>query len=364
MQTSSELLAARSVPNRWLRLAGIEPCLRPLPRDRPEFDAWRAELLKAVRQLAGSGPDDVMTAWCGPVPGTSTGANDCEGLIREEHLISGDGGAGAFRAVVTYPAGGRGSFPAVVVCPGRNAVVDQVTGARAPDYPDRNVAEHFARAGFLTLTVDYGLDGLVDPASLAGRDEAALIAQLLALNGVPLLGMLAGETLRSVSFLAAHPAAMPGRIALFGHSLGGAVALHAALLAGRPMPLCVASHLGSYRVVGRGHAASALPGIARYADLPDLFAAHAPAPLQLQFGTRDTMLSPDDAAAAGEQVRHLYRVAGAAGLAEVLALPMGHGTGVAAATGFLRRALDGADAVGATSAPPISPIPPAREELC
>ncbi|HMG64469.1 MAG TPA: hypothetical protein VK599_16120, partial [Streptosporangiaceae bacterium] len=150
--------------------------------------------------------------------------------------------------MVTYPAGGSGGLPAVVVCPGRNAIVDQVTGAQPPDFPDRNVAEHFARAGFLTLTVDYGLDGLVDPASLAGRDEAALIAQLLALNGVPLLGMLARDALRAVSYLAAHPVAAPGRTAIFGHSLGGAVALHAALLAGRPLPLCVASHLGSYRV--------------------------------------------------------------------------------------------------------------------
>lgn len=37
MQTSSELATAASLRDRWLGLAGIGPCLRPLPQDRQEF---------------------------------------------------------------------------------------------------------------------------------------------------------------------------------------------------------------------------------------------------------------------------------------------------------------------------------------
>lgn len=324
---------AGPVTSRWLRLAAVEPRLRPLPGDPREFESWRRAVLAAVRRLAGSEPDDHATAGS-----ALRSAAETDGLIREEHLI---GGANGCRVVATYLAGSHQPRPAVVVCPGRNAVVDQVTGAQPPDYPDRNVAEQVARAGFLTVTMDYGLDGLVDPALLRGRDEAVLLAQLLALNGRPLLGVLARDVLRVMSWLGGYPGAAPGRTALFGHSLGGAVALHAALLADRPPPLCVASHLGSYRVLGRGHAAAALPGIARHADLPDLFAALAPAPLQLQYGTLDAMLEPGDAAAAGQRIAELYGVVGAARQVQVQALPIGHGTGVGPAVDFLRRALAG-----------------------
>ncbi|GAA1964985.1 DegT/DnrJ/EryC1/StrS family aminotransferase [Kitasatospora viridis] len=345
MRTSSEPVATGRATGRWARLTAAGP--RPLPERAAEFEAWRREVRGAVRRLGGAGLD--------PVAGTGArlvAAREAGGLVREEYLLGGP--EDTVRVIATRPAGTAERLPAVVVCPGRGAVPDQVTGAVPPDHPDRNVAEHFARAGFLTLTLDYGFAGCVDPARLHGRDEAELLAQLLGQQGRPLLGVLAGDALRVLDWLPRHPHALPGRTALFGHSLGGAVALHAALAAERPVPLCVASHLGSYRVLGLGHGASVLPGLAAHADLPELFAALAPAPLHLQYGLADQALEPADSAAAGETVRALYQVAGAAGLAEVLALPMGHGTGVEEAIGFLKRVLDGpADEQGP---PPVAPI--------
>jgi perosamine synthetase len=350
--------------------AGPGPRLHPPPAEPREFPAWRAQIREAVRQCAGTWADRAAVAASGTAAGGAAVAASgtaaaretaaggaartgsaplaeaallssvtAGGLQRAECLLP--AGGAEFLATLVRPAGNSGPLPAVVVCPGRNAIVSQVSGAEPPDYPDRNVAARFAAAGFVTLTLDYGLSGRVDQDRLYGRDEAAVLAHLYAAAGKSLLAELAGAAAAALCWLDAQPDVRSGRVALFGHSLGGAVALHAALFLDRPLPLCVASHLGSYRILGYGHPALLLPGIAADADLPDLYAALAPAPLQLQYGLADHELDPDDAAAAGKQISELYRVAGAAGSAEVLALPMGHGTAAAPAIDFLNRTLAG-----------------------
>jgi perosamine synthetase len=334
--------------HRWRRLAESRPRLRPLPGDATGFSRWRAQVRAAVEQLAGPRP-----GLSGRLDAALIASASDDGLRWDEYLVQRPG-AGGFRTVVTTPDGVGDRGPAVVVCPGRNAVVDQVTGKAAPDYPDRSVAEQLTRGGFVTATIDYGLDGNLGPRVLGGRDEASVLNQMLAVTGRPLLGVLAWDALAVVSWLRRHPAVHADRIALFGHSLGGAVALHAALLADSPLPLCSASHLGSHRVVAAGHPALTLPGIGRHADLPDLYAALAPAPLHVQFGLKDTALEPSDADDAGEHILGLYRLAGAPGAAEVHALPIGHGTGVAEARDFLERVI-GARAEPVTARPLLPP---------
>ncbi len=251
-------------------------------------------------------------------------------------------GQEAVRGVVLAPAG-TGPWPAVLVCQGRNATLERVTGLEPPDHPDRNVAVHLARAGHLTLTLDYGLADALDPAKLAGRDAAEALDGLYRAYGGSLLGALVERALAGFAWLAAHPDAAPGRIGLFGHSFGAAVALHTALLREDRPPVCTAAHLGGYPVMlGRSLAWNpyvALPGILRHADLADLYAALAPTPLQVQYGTADPHLPTDDAAGAGKRLQDGYAAVGAAGAAEVLPLPMGHGTGIAETVDFFGRAL-------------------------
>ncbi|MGW6532312.1 DegT/DnrJ/EryC1/StrS family aminotransferase [Streptomyces venezuelae] len=243
--------------------------------------------------------------------------------------------------------------PAVLVLGGKNARLDQLTGDVPPDHPDRNVAEQLARAGFVTLSFDHGIGGGLDAGRRAGRDEGTLLAHAFALTGRSLLGALTGDALGALDVLDAHPRVDPLRVGLFGHSLGAAVALHTALLSGRQdVPLCTASHLGSYQALFErlltGHEGAVLPGILEYADLPDLYGTLAPAPLQLQYGTADSYLDPDDARAAADAVRETYTNVGAE--VEVHELAMGHGTHVGHAADFFTRTL-------ATTRPPTQAAP-------
>ncbi len=305
--------------------------LHPRPQDAEDFPAWRDRVRAAVRARGDCCPP------AGPVSATLLSTARSGDLAREQYLLNGIGAEAA--VTLLRPARASGALPTVLVCPGANAVVAQVTGAEPPDYPDRDIAVRLSAAGFVTLTLDYRYAGRVDQGRKAGRDDMTVLAQLYDLVGRSLLGALVRGAGLTLAWLGSQPGTRPGQVALFGHSLGGAVALHAALAARELLPLCVASHLGSYRVLGYGHPAAHLPGIAADADLPDLYAALAPAPLHLQYGLADRELDPADAQAAGEQIAELYRIAGAGGRAEVLATPMGHGTAPAPAIDFLRRAL-------------------------
>jgi dienelactone hydrolase len=116
--------------------------------------------------------------------------------------------------------------------------VAQVTGAQPPDHPDRDIAARLCGAGLVTFTIDYRFGGRVDPGRVRGGDEAAVLAQLYQVAGRSLLGELAAGASAALAWLGSHPAVEPGQVALFGHSLGGAVALHAALAQPVPPPLC------------------------------------------------------------------------------------------------------------------------------
>ncbi|MBF6046069.1 DegT/DnrJ/EryC1/StrS aminotransferase [Streptomyces sp. NRRL B-1677] len=309
---------------------------------------WSRRVRAVVERLARAGQDTLAAAPDGP-------PEESDGFVRERLLFDSPA-RGRFRAAVLAPAG-TGPLPAVLVLGGRNARLDQLTGAEPPGHPDRDVAAHLARAGFLTLALDHGIDGGLDADRLAGRDEGTVLAHAFALRGHSLLGALLGDALAALGWLRGHPRAAAGRTGLFGHSLGAAVALHTALLAPEPLPVCAAGHLGSYPALFArlltGFEGAALPGILEYADLPELYGALAPAPLQLQYGLRDPFLDPADAREGAAAVRRAYAGAGAADRLEVLELDLGHGTDRDRAAAFFSRSLAGPCASPAASAAPV-----------
>lgn len=275
------------------------------------------------------------------------------GDVTCERYVFGSDTRDGVRAVLLIPADRTGPGPAVLVSPGQRAVLQQVTGLESPDFPDRAVAARLSRAGFVTLTVDYGLS------ERSTGDRCAPLAAAFLLGSQPLLGALVEDALTALDWLATHPSVDPRRIGLFGHSLGGAVALHTALLATARHPLCVASHFGTYPVIYgdlmTGNPAAVLPGILRHADLPELFGALEPRPLHIQFGTRDANLSPDDTSRAAARLRSVWPADGGIEPA-IHALAAGHGTDCDLASDFFRRHL--ADSGGTQPGEP--PVPPLR----
>jgi len=146
------------------------------------------------------------------------------------------------------------------------------------------VAQELTGAGIVTLSVS--------------TSEADLPADVL-LTGRSALALLVDDTLAAVRWLASQDGI--DRVGLYGAGDGAAVALHAALLHPEPLPVAVSGHLGWYSELAV-QGVLALPGILRYADLPDLYAALAPRPLLL----------PE----APQQVRAAYEALGGGGLTD------------------------------------------------
>ncbi|WP_369192356.1 DegT/DnrJ/EryC1/StrS family aminotransferase [Streptomyces sp. R08] len=314
--------------DRLHRLLAVPPALRRTPDDT-DHGAWAHRVRTVVERLARVDQSPLALT---PQPGTVR-----DGLWRQ-HLTFHSPGRGPLAATLLAPPGDAPG-PTVLVCGGKNAHLDQLTGEEAPDHPDRNVAEHLSRKGFTTLTLSYGLKGGLDTERCAARDEPTLLAHAFALTGRPLLGALVSDAVGALDAIAGHPRVDPDRTGLFGHSLGAAVALHTALLFSRPLPLCAVSHLGTYAALYArlltGHEAAVLPGILEYADLPDLYAALGQAPLHLQYGTHDPYLDPSDAKTAAA----LIETASAGLDVEIHELPMGHGTHLPDAVRFFTRVL-------------------------
>jgi perosamine synthetase len=184
---------------------------------------------------------------------------------------------GSLTGTLTLPQG-KGEQPAVLLC----GTGDEVAAA-------------LADAGIVSLALR------LDPSDPAEAEEADRAYTLV---GRSLVAARADDALAALAWLATHPRVRADQVGLYGAGTGAAVALHAAIVSGEPMPVAVAEHLDSY-ATGSPAPGSVLPGILRYADLPDLYAALLPRPLLVQ---RE---SEQDARAATETIALAYRTAGA-----------------------------------------------------
>ena len=328
-----------------------------------QFDRARHLLNVPPRLRYGSLPAADAPRWAERVRGVVCRALDMDavepftevsrttsrrGSVQMDQYVFAAPGREAFRGTVLRPMR-SGSMPAVLVCPGRNAAIDRVTGVEPPDHPGRDVAAALAERGIASLTFDYGLLAALDATLVRGRDEVNLLGLALGLVGSSPLALLVEDALRAFAWLSSQGWAVRGGIGFFGHSLGAHVALHAALASPARVPLALASFLGSYASIfgdrASGGAAHALPGMLRFADLHDLVAAHLPGHLQVQIGERDELVPQDGALAAAETVRRAYDDASAGECVEIARLPMGHATDTARACDFFEQTLaDGARA--------------------
>lgn len=313
---------------------------------------WNRSVRLAVRRLLDYSTESV--------PEVSKLEERRIGDLTLQRLAFGAGPDGHFRASLLYPSVSRPSR-AVLVLPGRNGRHEQVIGLEPPDFPDRNVAERLARAGFATLTIDFGLRDAYSDEKRAGRDETSLIAHAMALKGRSLAALLASDAVAALRWLAAEPWVDKSSLGIIGHSLGGYMALYAALAYNQPVPIVLASCAGLYRsmferdaVAGGAHA---LPGILQYADLPDLMGALAPAFLQVQHGDRDPFLPMADAGIAIERAAQIYARHNVPERFESSILTMSHGTNSDVAAAFFERAFS----VPAMTQRPL--VPPVRIEF-
>lgn len=165
------------------------------------------------------------------------------------------------------------------------------------NYSGRYVGDELAKKGYVCFATDALNWG--DRAG-AGYDGQQALASTLMFLGSSLAGVMAHEDCRAASFLAAHPAVDPARVAAMGHSMGGyrtwqVAALSVDIRAGAA--ICWMATVKSMAVPGsnlcRGNSGYNFlhPGIHKYMDFPDMASLACPKPMLFYNGELDH-LSP------------------------------------------------------------------------
>lgn len=239
--------------SRVARLLDRTPSLRFAPGDQAELRRWSASVRAAVQRLAL--PEQVtFTA-------ELIGVTKEGGLRREAYLLRRDDGS---------------TFAATLV-----RLDDDVDRPAVLAHSAGGEVNELAQSGLVVLALSTSDDEDANALLLAGRSPLAVQVDD-ALAAVRWLRELAGVK----------------SVALYGSGDGGGVVLHAALLAGDGAPVAVDGHIGSYADGSK----QGLPGILRYADLADLYAALAPRPLWLP-SENDTIRDAYKAFGAEENLR-------------------------------------------------------------
>ena len=168
----------------------------------------------------------------------------------------------------------------------------------------------FARAGYVTLTIDMPLFG-----ERRQMSESALSKALL-WHGRTLMGRMLAELSGALTYLVSRPDVDADRVGGFGMSMG---CTHALMLSALDDRLKAVAHLCCFADYGLMIRSGAHDGHGHYMTIPGLLAemstgeiggAIAPRPQLICLGTADTLTPPDAVAQARSEAEAAYARAG------------------------------------------------------
>lgn len=214
--------------------------------------------------------------------------------------------------------------PSVIACPGHGYGSKQLVGL----LPDGSV-----RSGELGIYKDYPIElarrGCIvvvpellglgsrrmasDAAKEAKETSCFRLASNLLMIGRTLAGYRVHEMMCCADYLQQQPEAAADRIGGMGFSGGGLVMGLTAAVDERIRAAVISGYTNTYRdsVLAKPHCSdNYIPGLFRYADMPDLFGLIAPRPLFIEAGQEDAGFPVDGAWKAIERLRTVYSVSG------------------------------------------------------
>lgn len=250
----------------------------------------------------------------------------CDGYIRERIELSAVPGV-SFAAYVLIPTGNQGKpLPAVVAVHGHGYGSREITGMNpdgSRDLEPPGIHQHFAvrlaRRGLVVIAPDVaGFGERRLAADLARNPEAPnschRLSTELMMHGKTLAGLRAAETLTALDYLAGRPEVHAGRIGIMGFSGGGLISFLCAALDERIQAAVLAGYPNTFKdsILAMQHCVcNYIPGMLHHAELPEWMGLISPRPLFLESGTDDRIFPAVGFNSAVDQLREIYRRAGA-----------------------------------------------------
>ncbi len=292
--------------------------------------AFRADLQRVLGHdaIADAGVPD-------PTP-ERTESERCGGFERQRWTIRTETGL-RVPFYLLVPADVEPPYPVVLVAHGHgDAGKDLVVGRadseehrRQIDEDERDVAVQAVERGYAALAPDMrGLGELSNPADEARGYRTCHTMQLHAqLFGRSLLGDRVWDVTRLVDFVERRDDFDADRIALTGHSGGGAVALFAAAVDDRIDVVAPSSYFCTFEasIAAVDHCeCNYLPGVLELGEMWDVAGLVAPRPFVAVAGRRDQIFPVEGVERSFERLSEIYGAANAPERCELVVGEGGH----------------------------------------
>jgi dienelactone hydrolase len=252
---------------------------------------------------------------------------DLDGIIRHKVVYSTEAAVDV-PAFLFVPdgAGANGSLPGLVALHGHGIGKDSVSGESSGDEPHNNYALEFAKRGHIVLAPDargFGERsegfGQREPGQTTGifgsRDGCNVSFLKTMLFGINLMSRNIWDDIKAVDVLSSNPAVDADRVGCVGLSFGGTRTMYLAAVDPRIKVAVMSGYLTTFAKyaleMGNFCGSQFLPGIYRYADVPDIVGAIAPRPLLVEAGIRDSGFPVETSREAHKVLERIYAVAGA-----------------------------------------------------
>jgi dienelactone hydrolase len=296
---------------------------------------WRAGLIADLRQLLG-----LDRAQPAELDLRMLDRYEEQGVTVERLLYNSEAGV-TVAACLLLPHTLDLPQPAVLLCHDRGPGKASALAApnASPGDPGRTLARRLLDEKLIVMVPDAVCYGE------RSADEApqAIVGAWL---GRPLMGRWAGDVLRAVDVIAERQEVTPGRVAVAGLGLGGAIALHAMALDERLRAGIVSGQLCGWADRARALSAAGwrgleqelpvvTPGLAALAELDDIAALCAPRPLAMVHASDEPLRPIEAARLCAQRMADGYKRLGGAGLFEPVWVPETGSRAVEAATAFL-----------------------------
>lgn len=238
---------------------------------------------------------------------------------------------------VLLPKRRQGPLPLVVGCHGhgsgsRAAVGLLPDGTEAGDTDVHHAfAVTLARQGFAVIVpelIGFG-DRKLESEAAAGREANSCfpISALLLMLGKTIAGLRIQETIAALDYACERPEIDASRVGIFGLSGGGLVAAFTAALDERIRAAVVSCYTNTFQdsILAMRHCIdNYIPGILRYAEMPDLIGLIAPRPLFIEAGRDDRLFPLHGTEKALATLKRVYQAAGAPASLDAHVFPGGH----------------------------------------
>ena len=284
-----------------------------------EWILWRSRLRAKLYEL--------MQPWPEPTPLNlrTLETVELEGTTRHKVVYSTEAGVDVPAFLFVPEGAGEGkSLPGLLAVHGHGVGKDGVSGEATDVHND--YALRFGKRGYVVLAPDargFGERregfGHPEPGQTTGifgaRDGCNVSFLKTMLYGVSLMSRNIWDDLKAVEVLAAHPAVNADRIGCLGLSFGGTRTMYLAAIDPRIKVAVISGYLTTFAKyaieMGNFCGSQFLPGVYRYADVPDIVGAIAPRPLLIEAGIRDDGFPIETSREAHAVLERVYAVAGA-----------------------------------------------------